>query len=140
MHRVISDKLLRHAASDNSYSILMSYGFSSGLQGANDIDRLSMPRCVMEKGTSHWEAAEIVPGADSCAISQRLAGHRFLIASAPELPLSGCTSNHCTCRYEYFPDRRHSPRRAEEQGKFAMLLSGPETERRNRRGRRDSDK
>jgi hypothetical protein len=94
----------------------------------------------MEKDTDlRWESLEIVPDEHSCIASQHVKGHRFLCAETPTLPLPGCTCERCTCRYEYFSDRRRGPRRAEELGEFSMLLSGPETERRARRGRRKSD-
>lgn len=94
----------------------------------------------MEKDTeSPWEALEIAPEANSCVASKQLKGRRFLCSETPTLPLPGCTSPSCTCTYQYSPDRRRGPRRAEDEGKFAMLLSGPETERRNRRGRRSTD-
>jgi hypothetical protein len=95
---------------------------------------------AMENDTDvPWEALEIVADADSCIASKHLKGKRFLCAETPTLPLPGCTSARCTCSYGYFADRREGPRRAEDQGEFAMLLSGPETERRNRRGRRKTD-
>jgi hypothetical protein len=86
-----------------------------------------------------WEALEIVPDANSCVASHSCEGHRFLCADTPTLPLPGCTSSKCTCTYKYYEDRRNGPRRAEDAGEFAMLLSGPETERRARRGRRKTD-
>jgi hypothetical protein len=86
-----------------------------------------------------WESLEVVPDDNSCLASHHLKGHRFLCSETPTLPLPGCTSERCTCSYQYFTDRRRGPRRAEDLGEFAMLISGPETERRNRRGRRKSD-
>lgn len=31
---------------------------------------------------------------------------RYLVAETPQLPLAGCATEHCNCRYEHYDDRR----------------------------------
>lgn len=86
-----------------------------------------------------WRAVEIVSDSHSCTASKQIKYGRFLCAEAPKLPLPGCTSIHCTCRYSHFPDRRRGARRAVELGVSVHLLSAPPSERRVGRGRRSTD-
>lgn len=86
-----------------------------------------------------WQAVEIVSDSHGCAASKQITDQRFLCTEAPKLPLPGCTSSRCSCRYKHFSDRRQGARRADELDVFSMLLSGPETDRRARRGRRSTD-
>lgn len=48
----------------------------------------------------------IKPGADACEAAERLRGQKLLVATAPHLPLNGCTSEQCTCVFRRFDDRR----------------------------------
>jgi len=53
-----------------------------------------------------YHAVSIEPGSKACAASLKLSGERFLASSAPMLPLRGCTSATCHCRYTHYKDRR----------------------------------
>jgi hypothetical protein len=53
-----------------------------------------------------YHAVSIEPGSRACAESCKLSGERFLATSAPMLPLRGCTSAACQCRYTHYNDRR----------------------------------
>jgi hypothetical protein len=65
---------------------------------------------------STWQAVSIVPGAGACAAVEELRGKRFLTRAAPRLPLAACNNqDQCQCKYQRYPDRRDSPRRAEDQ-------------------------
>ena len=88
-----------------------------------------------------WQAVEIVPDFyGACAASRSLREKRFLNDEAPPLPLPGCTSSECNCRYKHFADRRSGPRRADEQGVHVHMSANLPYERRKQRGRRSTDR
>jgi hypothetical protein len=85
-----------------------------------------------------YHCVEVVAGPDGCAAAKALKGQRLLSADAPRLPLATCDQPaNCACRYLHHDDRRAGPRRDADQGKLPSPWSY--TERRERRGRRDSD-
>lgn len=53
-----------------------------------------------------YHSVSIEPGPRACAESRKLECQRFLASTAPMLPLRGCTSATCQCRYAHFNDRR----------------------------------
>ena len=53
-----------------------------------------------------FHAVSIEPGSKACAESRKLEDRRFLASAAPMLPLRGCTSATCQCRYTHYNDRR----------------------------------
>ncbi len=73
----------------------------------------------------------------ACRSARSLAGQRFLASDAPRVPLAGCDSAACTCRYQHFEDRRTDVRRAADEHRPEHPYAG--AERRNRRGRRLND-
>jgi hypothetical protein len=91
------------------------------------------------KAVSPHHAVAVVPGPRACAAAQALSDRRFLSREAPALPLPGCDSGRCQCRYEHYDDRRKGLRRASD---LAVSVGGHDgTERRDRtkRGRRKED-
>jgi hypothetical protein len=85
-----------------------------------------------------YHCVEVVAGSTGCPAAIELQGQRLLSADAPRLPLANCDRpGDCDCRYRHHEDRRHSARRAREQGQLARPWAY--TERRQIRGRRDSD-
>jgi len=85
-----------------------------------------------------YHCVSIVGGANACAAAKALAKQRLLSADAPRLPIATCDKpDACACKYRHHDDRRAGPRRASEDGSPARPWE--ESERRNRRGRRDSD-
>ena len=58
-------------------------------------------------GSGRFHAVSIRFGPGACAASRVLHGRRFLAGTAPPLPLSGCDSNDCQCRFVHFADRRN---------------------------------
>ena len=50
----------------------------------------------------------VVPGKGGCEAVKRIVGTRFLEIDTPKLPLVDCDAASCTCRCEYFEDRRDS--------------------------------
>jgi hypothetical protein len=73
----------------------------------------------------------------ACRTVRGLAERRFLAHEAPRLPLAGCDSPVCSCRYQHHDDRRSDPRRAADERRVEHPYAGPE--RRRRPGRRVND-
>ncbi len=53
-----------------------------------------------------FRSVSIVSNAPRCKTAIRVKDERFLAVEAPPLPLPGCTSENCHCRYHYHDDRR----------------------------------
>ncbi len=83
-----------------------------------------------------YHAVSIEPGPKACAESRKLEGRRFLASSAPQLPIRGCTSSTCQCRYVHHNDRR-SPR--DRRVNFANPHAHRMSDRREGSGRRMTD-
>ena len=82
-----------------------------------------------------YHAVSIKPGSKCCEDARKLEGHRFLATGAPTVPLKGCTSASCQCRYIHYNDRRNAEdRRKEPRNPYAHKM----TERRAT-GRRITD-
>jgi hypothetical protein len=87
---------------------------------------------------NRWHAVAIVPGATHCQAVEAIKGRRILSSEAPILPLPKCDVAVCKCKYRHHEDRRGEPRRSEEaQG--AGMRSRDGVDRRNSRGRRETD-
>ncbi len=85
-----------------------------------------------------YHCVSIVGGRNACAAVKELALQRLLSADAPRLPLATCDRpDACDCRFRHHDDRRAGPRRSVESGR--VRVTHTDTERRDRRGRRDSD-
>ncbi len=67
--------------------------------------RARAPR-LMRRSPRPFPATSIVHQQDACGAVKALDGHRFLAWEAPDLPLPGCGSAGCQCRYVYHKDRR----------------------------------
>jgi hypothetical protein len=50
---------------------------------------------------------------NACDAVWTLEGKKFLANEAPRLPVQGCTTQNCGCRYVHYDDRRAEERRAE---------------------------
>jgi hypothetical protein len=83
-----------------------------------------------------YHAVSIETGPRSCAKAREMEGRRYLSASAPMLPLAGCTSPVCQCRYAHHQDRR-IPR--DRRVNFANPHAHRMADRRSGTGRRISD-
>jgi hypothetical protein len=86
---------------------------------------------------SNYHCVEIRSGRFACEAVRQLGKTRFLSEEAPRLPLSGCTSQNCTCSYAHFDDRREHDRR-NPYGKWASVPPAITGERRARSDRRKS--
>jgi hypothetical protein len=87
---------------------------------------------------NRWHAVAIVPGATHCQAVEAIKGRRILSREAPILPLPKCDVAVCKCKYRHHEDRRGPPRRSEE-AEGAGMRSRAGSDRRNSRGRRETD-
>ena len=74
-----------------------------------------------------------------CEAVKRLEGQRFLSAEAPLLPLQGCASDSCQCRYVHYDDRRADDRRNPYGRHRSTPPASINQERRTKTGRRSTD-
>lgn len=100
--------------------------------------RLSGRHVAEHRVVNPYHAVSVAPGSDCCAVARDLLGRRFLSKEAPSLPLSGCTAERCTCRYQHHADRRSGgDRRIRDAWNVGVVSGG--RERRVSRGRRVTD-
>lgn len=86
-----------------------------------------------------FHAVSIIGGPQCCAAAQAFKDVRMLSADAPRLPLALCNQpDNCTCRFQHHSDRRAGPRRITEIRENVRRQFHAH-DRRERRGRRDSD-
>lgn len=87
-----------------------------------------------------FHAVSIIAGPNACPQAVALKGVRLLSAAdPPRLPLAGCAQGgDCQCRYEHHGDRRAGPRRSDGRPRTGRVWV-PGDDRRQVRGRRDSD-
>ena len=53
-----------------------------------------------------YSSVSISCGEGACTMAREMAGTRYLIDEAPDLPLAKCPAASCSCRYASFRDRR----------------------------------
>jgi hypothetical protein len=92
------------------------------------------------KAPNRFHAVTIEPGARACAEAHALVGKRFLSREAPPLPLKGCGSSRCECRYGHYDDRRKGGRRAHDLGVSIDGYDGSDKRQKSTRGRRQTDR
>ncbi len=79
-------------------------------------------------------------GHPGCAAAQALQDRQYSFDEAPELPVPGCDSAHCTCQFLGLRERRTHPRRTHEDRRSEIRFDPDHPERRSPKGRRRSDK
>jgi len=91
--------------------------------------------------SSRYHGVSCHPPRQSCDAAVRIAGARYLVAEAPQLPLPDCTARQCRCKYEHYEDRRRedADRRIPYGLKNDLFGAMNQQERRTRRARRASD-
>jgi hypothetical protein len=98
----------------------------------------SQPAEPRPQPRSRFHAVSIAVGRTTCRQVEALIGTRFLGSDAPKLPLSGCDSGDCRCRYIHHTDRRkEDDRRLRDIWKMGKVNAGED--RRRKSGRRGSD-
>lgn len=71
-----------------------------------------------------------------CAAARKLAGTKFHLDVAPSLPLEGCRSLHCTCRYTGLVERRRRKRRTGQDRRLMLRFNAQQADRRSALERR----
>ena len=94
---------------------------------------------MLRRERNRWHAVIITGPNSACAAAKACKGKRFLSAEVPLLPLAGCTSVRCECKYRHFDDRRSAPRRREEVIGVSASAGRADSERRKKGGRRTTD-
>jgi hypothetical protein len=91
--------------------------------------------------SSRYHGVSCHPPLQSCDAAVEIAGTRFLVAEAPQLPLSDCSARQCRCKYQHYEDRRSedADRRTPYGLRNELFGAMRELERRAVRGRRSSD-
>ena len=91
--------------------------------------------------SSRYHGVSCHPPLQSCDAAVKIAGSRFLVAEAPQFPLSDCTARQCRCKYQHHEDRRSedTDRRVPYGLKNDLFGAMNQRERRARRARRASD-
>ena len=85
----------------------------------------------------NYHCVEVRGGNEACEAVKSLGGNRFLPDEAPGLPVPGCNTQECTCRYVHYDDRRQEDRR-DSYRQWAIVLPEETGERRYRNDRRKS--
>ena len=91
--------------------------------------------------SSRYRGVSCHPPTQSCEAAVKIAGSRFLVAEAPELPLPECSVYRCRCKYRHHEDRRDedADRRVPHGLRNDLFGAMRQMERRTVRGRRASD-
>ena len=80
-----------------------------------------------ERTERQYAGVAIKPGIGACDAAESLRGTKLLVGEAPALPLSGCTSERCSCVFRKFDDRRAGEaRRWSDVGIDPALYAGDE--------------
>jgi hypothetical protein len=97
------------------------------------------PQAMLTKqgNRSRYHCVEVHGGNTACEAAKSLEGTRFLPDEAPGLPVPGCNTQNCMCRYVHHDDRREDDRRNPYRH-FGSGLPGVAGERRARNDRRKS--
>ena len=91
--------------------------------------------------SSRYHGVSCHPPLQSCDAAVKIADTRFLVAEAPQFPLSDCTARQCRCKYQHHEDRRSedADRRIPYGLRNDLFGAMQQQERRTVRGRRTSD-
>jgi len=105
--------------------------------------KISSPQQATPKPGNPYRAVSIISGENPCAAVKALGKNRFLVEDedAPRLPLAECDAEKCACTYGHHEDRRDSDgdRRTISGLRTQLHVGSGESERREKRGRRESD-
>lgn len=91
------------------------------------------PAMAPGRAINAWKAIAVMPGEKCCQWARLCTGKRFLIPEVPRLPLQGCDSQYCECKYRHFEDRRATLRRVIKRGAFPMHVNADRREAARRR-------
>jgi hypothetical protein len=118
-------------------------------QGATPAGKISVKKSMPAQAPAdhtansegRYRAVSIKSRNESCAAAKALGDQRFLVKSAPTLPLPDCDRAPCHCSYVHHADQRavDEDRRSVHSLQTELYTRTAERERRNRRGRRKGD-
>ena len=86
------------------------------------------------KANSMFWGVEI--GQAGCKAAQALLGQQYTFDEAPQLPLQGCDSAMCTCKYMGLKDHRSKHRRISGERRVEVRFDNKNPDRRSRKERR----
>jgi hypothetical protein len=91
--------------------------------------------------SSRYHGVSCHPPLQSCDAALKVAGSRYLVAEAPQFPLSDCSARQCRCKYRHHEDRRSedADRRVPFGLRNGLFGAMQQQELRTIRGRRTSD-
>jgi hypothetical protein len=93
-----------------------------------------------QRVAGRYQAVSVVSRTRACPAANEIDGRRFLADDAPLLPVPGCDSAKCNCRYARHGDRRRRGDRRSFTGLQTELYTADgKPERRSIRGRRKED-
>jgi len=89
-------------------------------------------------GTAYHAVSLKIDAQHACDAAKEMTGRRFLSNAAPRLPLAGCNSIECRCRFTHHKDRRTGKDRRSPfvTSGYSGTSGSFKTERRERRDRR----
>jgi len=94
------------------------------------------PASATSKRKIEFGAVSIKIGPRACSAAKYLRGKRFLSSQAPALPLSKCDISDCTCKYDYYKDRRSEDDRRFPSAIMQSVFSDQEKRENPKLGRR----
>jgi len=86
-----------------------------------------------------YHAVSIEFGSNACSVVQTIKDKYFLTNEAPLIPLQGCGSTGCHCKYKHHDDRRHTIRRPQTLSSSIAYEATGKIDRRVKKGRRSTD-
>ena len=87
-----------------------------GHSGAKATAKKSPATATPKEISTEFHAVSIRFKAGACAAAKMLAEERYLSSEAPKLPLEGCDSASCECRFVHHKDRRSGEDRRNPYG------------------------
>jgi hypothetical protein len=125
-------------------AMLIKLRSSSANPGSTGHARAVTKRKIAGRGSTAkacYSAVTINPAVQACAAVQALQSERFLVGETPHLPVLGCTSPNCGCKYMHHSERRDEVDRRDFLAHSSRLSQegSEKSERRGRCLRRESD-
>jgi hypothetical protein len=105
----------------------------------NKLTTKKKPKDATRPKNNPYSAVSIEFDLGACPTVQSISDKFFLAHQAPSIPLSGCTSTACHCKYIHHKGRRHAIRRPQSILTTAAYESTGNQERRTNTGRRKTD-
>ena len=118
-------------------------GSRKPIKNRSGSEKLKASRKTAAKPRNPYRAVLVISGKNPCAAVKAIGKKRCLVegGDAPQLPLAACDAEKCACKYGHHEDRRDrdSDRRSISGLKTQLHVGNGNTERREKRGRRESD-